>query len=835
MKKILCLLFVLLSLNVFAQKEANNWFFGTGAGVRFQDDGEVSLLTGSPINTNEGCSSISDASGNLLFYTDGRNVWDRNHVLMPNGNYMEGTGLYGDPSSTQSAIIIPQKGNPNIYYVFTVDEPHHQNAEVYPAQFTGIYDAGGGTVPNDDDGFNNGFNYSVVDLSVNGSNGSIGDVISRNAHLITYNPANTEEIKYKCSEKVTALKKNDGTGYWVVTHFINKFYAFEVTAEGVNETPVVTTITPTIPTSGYRRNAIGCLKASPNGKMLAAAHVQNSTVTGSSDENGTVLLYDFNNTTGIVSNPVVISQNTMPYGVEFSQKSQKLYVSYDNSSTSAFGGVHQYNLLSADIPASDILVGTTSQSGTLQLAPNGKIYRAVVDSNVLDVINAPDENGNLCDFVNGALFLGQGRSFFGLPPFITSFFSVNILASGKCFGDSTLFTVNVNEPFTSVTWNFGDGNTAPATGLATTTHTYTAPGLYTVVATLTYLGDTYSVTTDIVITPIPVANTPQALRECDPNNDGTAAFDLTQNTALILGTQDSSVYNVKYFASQSNAENNVMELNAGSYTNHTSPETIYARVQSGANPECYQITSFLISTIDSPAVNALEQEIICLNNPAVRLTAMNRNQNSYTYLWSTGETTPSIVVNAQGAYIVDITNQQGCSNKKTFMVTPSDLAIIEDIIVNDLRENNTVTVIASPPPGVPTGYVYSLDRPNGPYQESNIFEHVTSGNHTVYVSDAKGCGIVAREITVLAIPKFFSPNGDGENDYWNIIGVNAFFYPNSKIHIFDRYGKLIADIDPKGAGWDGYANGHRMPATDYWYVVELDNVRTVRGHFSLIR
>lgn len=835
MKKKLSLLLFLLSLSVFAQKEANNWFFGTSAGIRFQDDGGVSLITGSPIDTNEGCSSISDASGNLLFYTDGRNVWDRNHILMPNGNYFAGTGLYGDPSSTQSAIIIPKKGDPDIYYIFTVDEPHHQNAQVYPNQFNGIYEGSSGTVPNDDDGFNNGFNYSVVDLSVNGANGSIGDVIARNTHLVTYNPSDTEEIKYKCSEKVTALKKNDGTGFWVVTHFIDKFYAFEVTGEGVNETPVVSTMSPVIPISGYRRNAIGCLKSSPNGKMIAVAHVQNSTSASSTDENGIVMLYDFDNLTGSVANPVIISQNAMPYGIEFSQKSRKLYVSYDNNISSLFGGVHQYDLLSASIPASGVQVGSTNQSGTLQLAPNGKIYRAVVNNTILDVINAPDENGALCDFVNGGVSLGSGRSFFGLPPFITSFFSVNILASGKCFGSPTLFTLNVDESFSTVAWDFGDGNTAPAATTASIAHTYAAPGLYTVVATVTYLGDTYSVTTDIVIVPVPVANTPSALRECDANNDGFAVFNLNQNSAAILGNQDPAIYTVKYFASQNNANDNVLELNAASYSNHTSPETIYARIQSSASPECYQTVSFLISTIDSPVVSGIEQEIICLNDPAVRLAAVNRNQDNYTYLWSTGETTPSIIVNAPGAYVVDITNLQGCSNPKTFMVTPSDLAIIDDVIVNDLRENNTVTVIASPPAGVPTEYVYSLDRPNGPFQESNIFERVTSGIHTVYVSDVKGCGVVSREVAVLAIPKFFSPNGDGANDYWNIIGVNAFFYPNSKIRIFDRYGKLIADIDPKGAGWDGYANGYRMPATDYWYVVELDNGRTVKGHFSLIR
>src|SRR5690606_39065151 len=113
-------------------------------------------------------------------------VWDRNHIIMPNGNYMAGTGLLGDPSSTQSGIIVPDKNNPDIYYIFTVDEPHHQNAAVHPNVFGGPYIEPNGEFfpPDADDGLNNGLNYSIVDLSINGANGSIGDVTTRNVHLV---------------------------------------------------------------------------------------------------------------------------------------------------------------------------------------------------------------------------------------------------------------------------------------------------------------------------------------------------------------------------------------------------------------------------------------------------------------------------------------------------------------------------------------------------------------------------------------------------------------------------------------------------------------------------
>src|SRR5437764_1215512 len=115
MKKILLIYLFLICTASFAQKEANNWYFGRNAGVTFNGGAPVAVTNGQ-LNTLEGCASISDANGNLLFYTDGIKVWNKNHVVMTNG-----TGLRGDPSSTQSGIIVPKPGSSTIYYIFTVD------------------------------------------------------------------------------------------------------------------------------------------------------------------------------------------------------------------------------------------------------------------------------------------------------------------------------------------------------------------------------------------------------------------------------------------------------------------------------------------------------------------------------------------------------------------------------------------------------------------------------------------------------------------------------------------------------------------------------------------
>ena len=837
MKRFTLLLLLAASFTVSAQKEANNWYFGNFGGIHFLDDGSVEALTDGAMTTNEGCSSISDSNGNLLMYTDGRNVWDRNHVIMPNGNYALGTGLLGDPSSTQSAIIVPNEENPDIYYIFTVDEPHHVNASVYPEQYSGEYVETNGTsvsTPEADDGFNNGLNYSIVDLSIVGDNGSIGDVTLHNVHLVTYDPADIDQAKYKCSEKITAVKNDDGTGYWVITHFIDKFYAFPVGPDGPIDPPVVSTVNPVVPTSGYRRNAIGCIKVSPDGSKIAIAHVQIDTTEGSAANNGASYVYDFDNNTGLLSNPIQLKNNAGAYGVEFSPKSEKLYVSYDNAGS--FGGVYQYDLLADDIPDSEIKVANTTQSGTLQLGPNGKIYRAIVQSEFLDVIHNPDEPGTLCNYQLSGVALDGGVSMFGLPPFITSFFMASIIYDGTCLGDATQFELNVTDDYDSVEWDFGDGS--PSSSEDMPLHTYAAAGTYNVTADITRDGEVSSVSIDVAIHAVPVANMPQNLQECDPENDGTANFTLSENTAAILNGQSDEDFSVTYHISQEDADNGATPLNDTSYTNTSDPQHIYARVANSNNPACYTTTQFEIRTLPSPQLAEQDERVVCLNTDEyIRLDALSDTASTagLTFEWSTGSDMPYIEVNQPGIYSVTVTNALGCENTLHLTVIPSDVAVIDDIIIEDLRDINTVLVLASPPAGVETTYRYSLDKPNGPFRESNFFEDVEPGIHTVYIKDDNGCGVISKQISVLSIPKYFTPNGDGVNDTWNIVGMNTRFYAQSEIFIFDRYGKLLGSADPRGPGWDGTYEGAKLPSTDYWYVVRLDDGRTVKGHFSIVR
>ena len=109
------------------------------------------------------------------------------------------------------------------------------------------------------------------------------------------------------------------------------------------------------------------------------------------------------------------------------------------------------------------------------------------------------------------------------------------------------------------------------------------------------------------------------------------------------------------------------------------------------------------------------------------------------------------------------------------------------------------------------------------------------GIHKVYVRDKKRCDQVFEEFSVIGHPAFFTPNNDGVNDYWQIQGVSENLQANSLIYIFDRYGALMAQVDPTSHGWDGTYQGQELPANDYWFRVRLEDGREFNGHFTLKR
>jgi len=315
--------------------------------------------------------------------------------------------------------------------------------------------------------------------------------------------------------------------------------------------------------------------------------------------------------------------------------------------------------------------------------------------------------------------------------------------------------------------------------------------------------------------------------------DGFSTFNLNDLRIQIEPNVPANA-SIIFYLTEEDAFNEVNAINGNHINTIPNSEVIYVKVKD--NDQCYALSPVTLNVLFTPLLQPNEELFYCLNffPQTITLTAgiINDLPSNYTYLWSTGETTSEIEVNQVGTYSVTVTYQNGCSSIREIIVLPSNIATIENIEVVDATLNNTITILVS---GEGT-YAFALNDINGPYQDSNVFENVAPGIYTVYVMDTKNsCGIVEEIVSVIGFPKFFTPNNDSYNDTWQISGISNQFQPNSTIFIYDRYGKLLKQLNPLGSGWDGTFNGLRLPSSDYWFHVTLQDGRVFKSHFTLKR
>jgi len=207
--------------------------------------------------------------------------------------------------------------------------------------------------------------------------------------------------------------------------------------------------------------------------------------------------------------------------------------------------------------------------------------------------------------------------------------------------------------------------------------------------------------------------------------------------------------------------------------------------------------------------------------------------NNYTYLWSpSGATSETIETNEITTHSVTVTDQFGCSQTRNITIKASNKASFE-VKVNDFSENNSLTILLNE--SSVGSYEYALNNSLGPYQPEPYFDGLKPGVYNIYVRDLNGCGITKKTVGVKSIMKFFTPNQDGFNDRWTILGKYESNLSNAKIYIYDRFGKLLAGLKGSSLGWDGRYNGKNMPSNDYWYKVILEDGQVFTGNFSLIR
>ncbi|KOS06278.1 hypothetical protein AM493_09715 [Flavobacterium akiainvivens] len=317
---------------------------------------------------------------------------------------------------------------------------------------------------------------------------------------------------------------------------------------------------------------------------------------------------------------------------------------------------------------------------------------------------------------------------------------------------------------------------------------------------------------------------PVEVCDTDGVDDGYFSFNLNPvQQELLQGAPQGTT--VDFFESLENALafKDVLVL---PYTNTVAGgQTIYAQLTNTAG--CLDIVEVQL-VVYSFGENMQDETVYMCDGQPITLNA-GTGYTSYSWDTEPATTTQTLDITQPGEYTVTVTNIHNCEGSKTFTVLPSGRATNATFEINDFQGGrNTVTVV---PQGIGT-YEYSLDGVT--WQESPVFSPLDLGEYTAYIRDINGCGpVLAKNFYVLDYPKYFTPNGDGIRDTWRIKYMER--RPRVRVDIFDRYGKFIFSFRGNSIGWDGTFGGKNLPATDYWFVITLEDGREVKGHFAMIR
>ncbi|MEJ7766465.1 MAG: hypothetical protein WKF89_01550, partial [Chitinophagaceae bacterium] len=647
MKKLLIFLVINTCLyhSAIAQNEFNNWFFGKNSSLNFGTGAPV-FVTGSNLVSQEGCSSISDRNGNLLFYTNGVTVWNRNHLAMPNG-----TGLLGDVQSTLSALITKHPGNDSIYYLFTTAK----------------------------DGGNTGLRLTIVNMKMDGG---LGDVDITQKNIDFFLPV---------CEKIIAVKHRNLNDTWIIARRFgfNDFVRYRINCTGLIAFPTFISIGPRVNTPG---NAGGYLKASPDGKKIAMANFE-----------GNLELFNFDDVTGNISNWQTIPANSGytcgPYGVEFSPDSKLLYLSQAFTCTAPNAyEISQYDLNASDITASKVILdmGTGNVAGALQLGPDNKVYIAYDQAGYLGAIINPDVYGTGAGLVKPFVNLpSPALSTMGLPNISTAFvgYKRSLLGKDTTLCDADSLIIKLNLPNTTFEWS----NTTTIDSII-----IKAGGQYWV--KITNGSCTYSDTINVIMQPSPRFNLgndtsicqdkfPYVLKTSIPGatfvwQDGSTAstfsvkdaglywLQATTNTCSgrdSINIMASPITQFSLGADTSICNNAQIMLTANissaSYLWNTGATTMSITTDTAGVYWCEAINTNGCSYRDSirilvkavPQVNIGKDTAVCANRFPYRLA---QSITGASFLWQDGSTDSSFSAPGNGLYWMQAT-LNGCSTRDT--------------------------------------------------------------------------------------------------------------------------------------------------------------------------
>ncbi len=682
---------------MLAQKQADIWYFGGNAGLNFGGGTPPVPLLNGQINTFEGCATICDVAGNLLFYTDGLKVWNKNHVVMPNGN-----GLLGDQSSTQSAIITPYVGDKNKYYIFTTDGITSTPLPPLgrPAGPKGPWD---------------GLNYSVVDMTLNGG---LGDIVGgfKNRALVD-----------TTREQVTAAKHANGIDYWIITRkqFTNKYYAFLVTCNGIDTAnPVITVIGSTSP--GNLVAFTGYLKASHNSDAILSAFMY-----------GKNELYDFDNATGQLSNARILSGNMQAhYGASFSPNDSVLYIAGGTlvGGSTQVGKIFRYQRFAPSIPPTEIITDFPgSYLYGMQLAPDGKIYFSHVyrNNDSLGVIHNPNNYTNPNMQFNYTSLAGR-TGLAGLPNYFDAkIFAPKTIIAGRdtsiCFSTSAQIgstpVAGLNYIWTPTT---GIGNPTISNPLAS------PPASTQYILRAYNLCDTIYDTVMVNVFIPPIINLSGTSIPCW-GSSSTLSVNATGPHAPYI-----------YSWSNGQAGNTATNLFAGQYTVTITDSKGCTKTDTTSLTQPLQLLASIV-----------KQDVICSGENDGTVTVIpSGGVTAYSYSWS-----HSALINMQtatnliaGTYSVQITDMNGCTVLSGITITeppPIIVNIVSPTTAICENQNDTLQTIAVGGNGAPYNYLWN---PGTLTTSSIIVSPTVTTVYTVMVRDVNGCPSDTQTLTLTVYP-----------------------------------------------------------------------------------
>ncbi|MBI1308014.1 MAG: hypothetical protein GC181_15525 [Bacteroidetes bacterium] len=785
---------------VQAQKINNIWYFGLYAGIDF-NSGSPEVITDSKMYAGEGCATVCDNFGNLLFYTNGEKIWNRRHLVMDGGE-----GLNGHISSSQSSVIVKKPESKHIYYLFTLEN----------------------------EGRSNGLQYTMIDMSLSGGYGAV------------ISSAKNIKIAAPVCEKIAVVLHSNQKDYWIITHQVgsNRFSSFQLTSGGINPNPVVSSVGKTL--TGFFEYKLGYLKASQDGSKLACASV----------ENDYFLVADINTSSGFISNGKDLTtfgaKQQGTYGLEFSESGQYLYVGEYWGNTRIF----QFDVSKAtanEIQQSMYKVADCKADvGAIQMGPDGVIYIDVSLSEYLMTIEHPDLPGAKCSYKENAIYLKGKQCSLGLPTFVNSFVS-GVTYDSVCPGEYVQFHAPA-EDFDSVHWDFGD----PLSGSDNTStqfnprHKFTDGEYFWVEVTLYHAGSYRTITIKIMVPDFPKPDLGKDKTICKGDkiilkaspvtgsfqwNDGSTGSTLTVTEAgvysvkadvnncpnrdtVVINVQDPIPVDLGRDTSFCMGDSLYLDAlpNPGSFVWNTgSSESGIFIKQSGEywvkaiNGKCVSGDTINVTVYDLPVIDLGPDTSICDTDQFL----LKANSSYEEIVWSDGSRAAELMITQSQVLWAKAINGT-CEYADTVKVTFGESANLRFQDSTKLCDDDVQLLDATTPN---SQYLWQ-DGSNQP-----TFLINSPGIYWVTITNT--CGefsdtTVAYESSCdcfFFVPNAFTPNHDGHNESFGTVATGCDFIV-FHLTIYNLWGERIFESFNESEKWNGKFDQHFPQSNVYLYQFE---------------